>query len=109
MFSIQKQLLLLSNPTIGNLIELVNSYLNETDWASFHLHTFEKRVIGIYLVYSYRGEQCFLRRFQQLKVILRPDRNLETGRNSLLFTNSSNGYFSCRSATDSCPKRRTFI
>ena len=43
------------------------------------------------------------------KAISRRVRNPEPGRNSLLFTNSSKGYFGCRRPIRSPPQRRTFI
>ena len=42
-------------------------------------------------------------------VISRRDRNPEPGRNSLLFTNSSKGSFSCIRTIDSPLQRHTFI
>ena len=42
-------------------------------------------------------------------VLLQLDRNLEVGRNSLFYTNSLKGSFSCRKTIDSPPHCCTFI
>ena len=74
-------------------------------WKSKYYY--KTRFISMH-IYKKKGRNWVLSCFQQLRSY-RDDRNPEPGRNSLLFTNSSKGSFSCRRTIDSPPQCRTFI